>query len=146
MELAFSREILVKLHPWINMFLEFWFPGLLIDSQYAWKTLRWKFYLVIIPYHKLNCLCAVYYLHHLPIADGRVRAIFSHDHIELISAVFYLLILLYCMHANRNPEHKWKLRRMDPLPPNQEKERETGETVGYDKLAVMGKVAASLSE
>lgn len=68
-------------------------------SMLAW--LNWGFWVSPISYgeigislNELNCLCAVYYLHHLPIADGWVRTLSSLDHIELISAVFYLLILL----------------------------------------------------
>lgn len=40
-----------------------------------------------------------------------------------------------------------KIKQNGPFPPpKQEREREMAETVGYDKLAVMEKVAASLSE
>lgn len=47
------------------------------------------------------------------------------------------------MHTNKNHRPEWKLSRRDPPTPNRKKIGGKVETGGYDKFAVMEKVAAS---
>ena len=106
--LCYALVVLPRCWAWIWFFLmRFWFHLTLMGHYVSWVLMPWNvderfsvclknaMVRILLVMEDAKSSGAVHYFHHLPIADWQVKDLPSLDHIELISAVFYSLILLY---------------------------------------------------